>query len=277
MKNFWIICFLFTSLLCVGQEKINVLLIGTFHFNNPGHDAIKMKERNILSVQSQKELEQLTDLIKRKINPDKVFVENRYENRDVLNGMYEKYLKNEKFYSPDTLKNDFWKRFYSENEMFQLGFRLAKKANNKHIYSMDDMLEFRYDKVMKRVKEDDTLNKKFEAMLSEAGKNTNQCMTQESLKEVLICLNSETHIKQNKGFYINFINTLDPNDKFGSSLVADWYKRNLIMYSYFQNQVADTDKNVVILVGSGHAAMMKDFILNDARFNLIEFKNLYAK
>lgn len=275
MKTFWTLCFILISFLGFSQEKINVLLIGTYHFNNPGHDAIKMKERNILTAESQKELEQLTDLIKKKINPDKVFVEHMYAKREGLNNMYQKYLKNEKMYNPDTLKNDFWKRFYSENEMFQLGFRLAKKAKNKAIYSIDDRLEFRYDKVMKRVKEDEKLNKKFEILLSEAGKNSNECMSQPNLKEVLICMNNEEHSKRNKGFYINFVNTLDPEDNFGSSLVTDWYKRNLIMYSYFQNQVADTDKNVVILVGVGHASMFKDFIQHDARFNLIEFKDLY--
>ncbi|UUC45172.1 DUF5694 domain-containing protein [Flavobacterium cerinum] len=275
MKTFWAICFILISFFGFSQEKINVLLIGTYHFNNPGHDAVKMKERNILTPESQKELEQLTDLIKKKFNPDKVFVENVYAKREGLNDMYQKYLKNEKMYNPDTLKNDFRKRFYSENEMFQLGFRLAKKAKNKAIYSIDDRLEFRYDKVMKRVKEDEKLNKKFEALLSESGKNMNECMTQPNLKEVLICLNNEEQAKRNKGFYINFVNALDPEERFGSTLVADWYKRNLTMYSYFQNQVADTDKNVVILVGVGHSSMLKDFILHDARFNLIEFKDLY--
>jgi len=275
MKTFWIICLALTSVVGFSQEKINVLLIGTYHFNNPGFDAVKVKERNILDQKSQAELEQLTDLIQKKINPDKVFVENEFQKRDILNGQYQKYLKNEKFYNPDTLKKAFWKRFYSENEMFQFGFRLAKKAKNKAIYSMDDRLEFRYDLVMKRVKEDEKLNQKFQALLSDSGKKTNECMSQQTLSEVLLCYNSEEQIKSNKGFYINFINAIDPADKFGVNLVTDWYKRNLTMYAYFQNQISDTDKNVVILVGAGHASMIKDFILNDARFNLIEFKDLF--
>ncbi len=275
MKTFWIICLALTSVFSFCQEKINVLLIGTYHFNNPGFDAVKVKERNILDKQSQAELEQLTDLIKKKINPDKVFVENEFQKRDMLNGMYQKYLKNEKFYDADTLKNAFWKRFYSENEMFQLGFRLAKKAKNKAIYSLDDRLEFRYDLVMKRVKEDEKLNQKFQAILADSGKKINECMSQPTLNDVLRCYNNEEQIKSNKGFYLSFINTIDPADKFGVNLVTDWYKRNLSMYAYFQNQISDTDKNVVILVGAGHAAMIKDFILNDARFHLIEFNALF--
>jgi hypothetical protein len=46
------------------------------------------------------------------------------------------------------------------------------------------------------------------------------------------------------------------------------------MYANIQSQLVQNTKNIVILVGTGHAAMMKDFIKNDERFNLIELKTI---
>lgn len=45
-----ILLVIFQSSFVNAQEKIKVILLGTYHFNNPGNDMIKSKERNILSI-----------------------------------------------------------------------------------------------------------------------------------------------------------------------------------------------------------------------------------
>lgn len=100
----------------------------------------------------------------------------------------------------------------------------------------------------------------------------NSCLSQEKLEDVLLCLNSDEQYKLNKGLYISFLNRVnDSTEFFGSDLVASWYKRNLIMYANIQNAVVASEKNIVIIAGAGHAAMMEEFIKNDKRFNLVKF------
>jgi len=41
------------------QEKVNVILLGIYHFNNPGNDAMRIAERNILCKKDQLELEEI--------------------------------------------------------------------------------------------------------------------------------------------------------------------------------------------------------------------------
>ena len=58
-------------------KKKQILLIGTFHYANPGLDVAQLNNFNIMSDKTQKELETMSDKIK-KFGPDKIFVEWKY-------------------------------------------------------------------------------------------------------------------------------------------------------------------------------------------------------
>lgn len=259
------------------QQKINVILIGTYHFNNPGFDQGKVQERNILTEENQKGLERITNKIIKKYKPSKVFVESDFEKRNNLNQLYQLYNNEKEYYDNDTL-NSFYKRYYSENEIFQLGFRLANKAGNDSIYSIDyDKIPIRFDLLMQKIE----TNPKFS--LGDYKKDIlklesfmNKCLSDKKLENVLKCLNSIEQYQLNKGSYISFLNRINnETDFFGSDLVSLWYKRNLIMYANIQNQVNNKDKNIVVIVGAGHAAMLEEFIKLDSMFNLIKVDELF--
>ncbi len=253
------------------QDKINVLLLGTYHFNNPGNDAVKNVERNILTVQSQKSLDQITNSIISKFKPDQIFVESNFNKNNDLNNQYKLYLKNQFSQFTDTIKKPRLKRFYTEGETFQLAFRLAKKANIRQIYPIDSLIEMRFDILQKEINSNPKTKNLFEQKASQMSQSSNKCMAKNLLKDVFICLNQKAELNQNKGFYISIANKVNPDSKyFGSNLVADWYKRNLIMYANIQNQIESKTKNIFILVGTGHAAIFREFFENDKNFNLIE-------
>ncbi|QOW11043.1 hypothetical protein Q73A0000_12085 [Kaistella flava (ex Peng et al. 2021)] len=258
------------------QTKTDVILIGVSHFNNPGFDRGKVAEINILDKTRQKDLEEITNEITEKFHPDKVFVESLYKDKKVLDQQYFLYKENKPFYNLDTIKDNFYKRFYQENEIFQFGFRLAKKSKNDFIYSIDYNLEQRYDLLNKQIEKsayiDSTL---YQSKMKSLSSFLNNCVKEKDLKNILKCINSKEQRELNKGFYISTINRLN-NDElfFGSDFVASWYKRNLIMYSNIQNQVSKEDKTIVIIVGAGHSSMLYDFLKNDSNYNLIEFNQV---
>ncbi|MNV49968.1 hypothetical protein D3C71_1419460 [compost metagenome] len=70
------------------QDKVDIILIGTYHFNNPGNDAAKTTARNILSEKDQMGLEELTNAINKKSRPDQIFVESPHEEAKKLNAIY---------------------------------------------------------------------------------------------------------------------------------------------------------------------------------------------
>lgn len=257
------------------QNKVNVVLIGTYHFNNPGNDAVKSINRDILSKENQLGLEQITDLIVKKYRPDQIFVESNYNKKKELNDQYQLYLAGKFSSYTDTIKNARLRKFYTEGETYQLAFRLGKKSNNKEVYPIDSLIEMRFDLLQKMVKSNPKDKQIFEEKLSTLTKRSNDCLAQKDLKDVFKSLNTDAALNENKGTYISFFNRVGINENyFGANLVSDWYKRNLVMYANIQSQLVQNTKNIVILVGTGHAAMMKDFIKNDERFNLIELKTI---
>ncbi|MCB0279074.1 MAG: hypothetical protein KDD94_06220 [Calditrichaeota bacterium] len=96
------------------------LLMGTFHYHNPGADVAKTKAFDILSEGSQEQLDSLTKLI-RDFNPSKIFVEWSFKEQRELDSLYQLYRQGIYFDNPGLSD------FYRKNEIFQLlsGSRIA--------------------------------------------------------------------------------------------------------------------------------------------------------
>jgi hypothetical protein len=120
MKTINIFIYLFFCQFVFAQ-KPEVLLLGTFHFNNPGHDVAKTKTFDKMADKARKELEYISDKIK-SYNPDKIFVEWEFDKQATLDTLYDLYLKGEYF---DYVAKKYPKKtFYIQNEIIQLAFRI---------------------------------------------------------------------------------------------------------------------------------------------------------
>ncbi|MNX98205.1 hypothetical protein D3C86_1306050 [compost metagenome] len=152
-----------------------------------------------------------------------------------------------------------------------MAFRLGKKAKNDSLYPIDHFSEMRFDLLQKKAGETEELKKEFAESLKSFSNEYNICINEIELIKTLKCLNTAENRLSNKGFYISLANKIGVEDNyFGANLVADWYRRNLLIYANFQNQIKKGSKNVLIIIGAGHSAMIYDFIKNDKNFNLIE-------
>lgn len=264
---------LFHISLVLAQQKVKVILLGTYHFNNPGNDMIKVKDRNILSKESQADLDHIVDKINASVyRPDQIFVESNFNEKAKLNAHYQSYLKNEYHKFTDTIKRERRKRYYVEGETFQLGFRLAKKLKHNLLYPIDSLIEMRFDILMKEVNSNPSLKKELDEISVSL---SDDCLSKKNLSEIFLCLNQKSNLDNNMSFYISFANKMIiGKDYFGPNLVADWYKRNLVMYSHIQNQLTPDTKSILVLVGTGHAAIFRQFFELDKRFELVDLTNV---
>lgn len=164
--------FLFQLSFVSAQEKVKVILLGTYHFNNPGSDMIKHKERNILSEENQKDLDNLVEKISASVyKPDQIFVESYFSTKQELNTNYQSYLKNQYHKFTDTIKRERTKRYYTEGETFQLGYRLAKKLKHQELYPIDSLIEMRFDILLKEVNSNPKLKKEFDSIKTSLSDN----------------------------------------------------------------------------------------------------------
>ncbi|HUP47482.1 MAG TPA: DUF5694 domain-containing protein, partial [Thermoanaerobaculia bacterium] len=87
-----------------------ILLLGTFHFANPGLDYVKGDVPDVLTEERQREIAGLVERLK-KFNPNKIAVEWPSDRQADLNQRYAGYRAGE--------------HRAERNETYQIGFRLA--------------------------------------------------------------------------------------------------------------------------------------------------------
>ncbi|NVO31325.1 DUF5694 domain-containing protein [Hymenobacter lapidiphilus] len=267
-------CLLSGSSAYAQSKPAELLLIGSFHFHNPGADVAKMADVDVLTPKAQADLETITSQIAA-FGPQKVFVEWEQKGQAELDelyaryrsGQYESYIRG-RYTKPSTLN------FYLKNEIIQLAFRTAKKANLPRVYGLDYVnTSFPYDSVRQSIKVAgqtalqqnlDAIFRAFEADFARKAQTF-------TLRQLLLDFNTPASLTANKGMYLEVFNRAGAVDNFvGAFLVSEWYRRNLYMYAILQKTVAPTDERVMVLVGAGHAAMLRDFVPYDQRFRLKE-------
>jgi hypothetical protein len=245
------------------EKKKQILVIGTFHFSNPGRDVTKVKTFNVMSERSQQELENISNRIK-DFGPDKIFVEWNHEQQPALDAYYKR--------DTDSLLKE------NTNEIVQLALRSAKKLKHKTLYAIDyNNALFPYDSLIEAMQYagqqemialDDIRRKEYES-------GQNKKITSYTLTELLLDINSPEEDNENLGWYITFANRGGNKDSFaGAYLVSEWYRRNIYMYSQLQKITSAEDDKVMVLLGAGHTALLRDLIRHDATFEIVELKDI---
>jgi hypothetical protein len=103
--------------------RAELLLVGVFHFQDPGQDAYKPKfSLDIKSAQRQHEVENVVEQLA-EFRPTKVAVEATPDQQPRLDSLYSRYLAG-------TYQ-------LGANETYQLGFRLAKRLGHSRVYAAD--------------------------------------------------------------------------------------------------------------------------------------------
>jgi len=262
------------------QAQTQALLIGTFHFHNPGGDVVKQKTFDVMSAASQSELENIADKIG-KFHPDKIFVEWDYKDQKGLDSLYQLYLNG----TYDTFVEAKYKgtkryNFYKKNEIMQLGFRAAKKAGLKQVNAVDYPMNIPFDTVMKVINASGqtSLMNEINKTIAEQAKITNDKISKFTLTDLIKDNNTAAYRTMNNGLYIKYFNRAGLQDNFvGADGVTTWYKRNLYMYSLIQKAIGPNDQRIMILLGSGHVSMIKKFIDDEQIFKVVELEELLKK
>ncbi|MEM1122833.1 MAG: DUF5694 domain-containing protein, partial [Bacteroidota bacterium] len=107
------------------QKKAQVMVLGTYHMNNPGQDVYNMEADDVLAAKRQAEIKELVAALA-KFQPTKIAIERSVDTKsDSLEQLaFRQYLDGN--------------RKLNRNEDEQIGFRLAKQLGHKKIYCVDD-------------------------------------------------------------------------------------------------------------------------------------------
>lgn len=251
------------------KNKLEVLFIGTFHFNNynpeNNNDLQKSQVIDVLQDNYQKELEHISNKIA-EFKPDKIFVERLYEQSAVLDSGYAKFNKS---YNETT-----------RNEVVQLGFRTAKKLGHNKVYSHDYLkgIQFPYQEMvetMKNAGQDSLLRMDAKRRKIAENRSMDKVASKPNIKEMLLDINEPKNIEYSIDWYLNYCNIAGTTrDTIGVFLTSEWYKRNLYMYSLLQKQISPKDQRIMVLSGASHTTLLRQFASRNPDWKIIELKDV---
>lgn len=258
----------------IGKNKSKAMVLGVFHFNNPGLDSYKPKFAfDILEKKRQEELEVLLQKITQ-YKPTKILVEwDRIEADSITNEKYQKYLSGS--FSIDDQRN----------EVYQIGFKLAKKLGHKKIYCSDASAEWfgveldwdNYD-VEAYLKSKGQYEKSTRYDFQSFYKLCDSLKTIQTLTEHLAMLNNpKNRLKDHQAYLTDLILEGAGDNYLGADAVAKWYRRNLrIFANAYDLTDFDKEERLLLIYGSGHVWQLRQLFIDSPDFEYIE-PNEYLK
>lgn len=257
--HFILACIFFSVCTFAQQsQKTKVLLLGTFHFDNPGLDVAKFENANVLTDKRQKEILEVVKRLK-EFKPETIFIEaspGRQAYYDSILKMY---------------KNDNYK--LSANEIDQLGIRLAGELNLPTLHAVDYReASFPFDslvKVMTAAKQFDLLAFMKTTIDSIETLHNDQLKTL-TIKEMLLSSNTKADKTFSVGMYFQFLKAGDKENHIGSFLVSEWWRRNMIIYENILKRLTGNEQSILVIFGSAHTALLHEFMKYNPKFEIVD-------
>lgn len=245
-------------------QPIQVMVVGTFHFDNPGQDLNNAEIDPVTTPAKQAELAAVAEGLRR-FHPTAIAVER--EAADPATLLDQKYPD----FTPAAL-------LINADERVQIGYRLAHLEGLSRVYAIDEQPGegerdyFPFEKVQAwftahhREADFEALNAPaaaWSAALSERQKR-------ETLGALLADVNRPDHpIAGGQSLYYGLLQFGDAVDQPGAELNAGWYERNAKIFAKLM-LVAQPGDRIVIVFGAGHAYWLRHFIENTPGFELVE-------
>ena len=236
-------------------ERPQILILGSYHFDNPGLDIVKTDVADVLTPAKQAEIEQVVEALSR-FRPTKIAVEVRADRTRQLDSLYGAYRAG--------------RHTRSRSEVQQLGFRLAERFGHPRLYPLDHAGEFPFGAVMQYAQHHDPdFVRRVQQVTAEIASEENRQQRQNSIGEILRLKNDPTEIRRGHALYLEFARVGAGDTYVGADLLAKWYDRNIRIFSDVQ-RIAQPGDRVLVIFGTGHAAILRELIASDSRLELVE-------
>ncbi len=249
------------------EGRIKVYLLGTFHF------AQTDSTYNVLDEKHQESIKKLNDIIVG-LNPNKIFIERmpdfEYENK--IDSLYTAYVNSKK-----ETKN--------RNEIWQVAFKVGKRLKHKKLYQCDHSGRYgaNYRAMLQYAQKHnqmDVLNKNTKGTAKmKIQINIDSIRNSKTLLEYLKWLNSKEVQYYSNAYYITVPPQIGHTDVYkykkneyllGTELTADWYRRNIYIYSKMINQLDYEEKSIFLIIGNDHIPIIRHLFEGNPYFNVMD-------
>lgn len=244
-----------------------VLLLGTFHFKDAGLDGYKPQHAiDVFAPECQREIESIVAALVA-FKPTKVAVEAKPEREDDLQSNYTSFRKGE------------WT--LPANEIYQLGFRVAKAAGHDRVYPVDapgrwfdgqvDFNEF-----AKKNNQSELLRNPYSLSNYRLSLRLDKLKVEQSLREHLLLLNDPQMLTNRHSIYFPRTLGLRDGEEYPAAdgFVSQWYNRNLRIFGNMQRITESEQERILVIIGAGHVPLLRHFVSSAPNMTLIEVSDV---
>lgn len=108
----------------------------------------------------------------------------------------------------------------------------------------------------------------------ERAKATNAYLTSHTVLEALLYLNADDHVAWSVGHYYRMAHFGEPWNWAGADLVADWFRRNMRIYTNVVRLVDSPNERVLVIYGYGHTGWLQHNFTSDPSIRLRKLAEL---
>ncbi|MEM1196250.1 MAG: DUF5694 domain-containing protein [Pseudomonadota bacterium] len=242
--------------------RVEVMVLGVYHFANPGLDTVNMQVDDMLAPKRQKEIKALVDTLA-KWAPTKIAVENEAAAPSLeLDG----YARTQELLAT------------SPNETVQIGYRLARQLGHRAVYGYDERSGegepdyFPLGSVQEFAQKNgqmELLGSLFASVQQKVGEEQAKLASQ-TVAESLMVHNDIAFVDAgHDALYYSLISIGDGDQQPGAELNAYWYMRNAKMFGKI-DMIAEPGDRIFVIAGSGHTTWLRHFVERMPGYELVE-------
>jgi hypothetical protein len=230
---------------------VRVMVLGTYHFGNPGRAKVNVVADDVTTPRRQRELAALADAIAA-FRPTRVMVEQQRPGPDYAVADYAAF-------TPAALATD-------RNEITQIGFRIARRAGLRTVQGIDEQAGpgepdyFPFDRVeaFARAHGGAATLAAALAEVQRSATETEALQPTTSIPALLDRYNDPATPMGGQSLYYGLLRYGDGDAQPGAELNAMWYLRNAKIFAKLMN-VARPGDRVLVVYGSGHGYWLRHF------------------
>jgi hypothetical protein len=224
-------------------KPVEVMVLGTYHFGNPGQDLNNVEADDVTAPKRQAELQALADALAR-FRPTKIMVERVAKTPDLVDPNYASF-------TPATLRK-------TRDERVQIGYRLARQLNLPTVYAIDEQPGagepdyFPFGKVAAFANANGQSGQ-LEATMAEGAayvRSIGEGQKTKSIGALLAEVNAPSATGGISSYY-ELLKVGGVEEQPGAELNAMWYLRNAKIFGKLMTVVKPGDR-VLVVYGNGH-------------------------
>lgn len=244
-----------------GEGAADLLILGTFHFQDAGLD--EYKPRFQLDVMSEQRQAEIAEIVRRlaEWGPTRVCVERKPDQQEALDERYEAYLAGE------------WE--LPENEIYQLGFRVAEAMGHERVYPVDADGRW-YEPRPNPVEwaqahgQAERLQSAWMERFMATAEHFDRKKVERPLRKTLLMMNSEAAVRAYHAPYLvgPFAVGDEENYPGVDGFLTSWYNRNLRIVANMVRLIESDDERLLLIIGAGHGPIIRHAVESSPEFEV---------